>query len=571
MSSAAIAFDDFSFSYPNYNSKKNPLIGPFSFEIPEGSFTILTGKTGCGKTTLLKSCKPELTPCGTKHGAITIFGNTTDCLTTEESAHLIGYVSQNADNQLICSEVWHELAFGLENVGTNQKLMRRRVAELAHFFGMNSWLHQSVPTLSGGQKQLLVLASTLALEPRILLLDEPTSQLDPVAAHSFLHALFRVNRELGITVVVATHSPELMVPYATNNLELEDGLLNEKPLAKAAGLEKQETFARTNGKAHIQKTPIKANSAEAMLPTPPNANSQKRFFSRTSNAETPTSSYLNTSTPTVITVKNASFRYSKKEPFVLRDCSLSIKQGTLHAVVGANACGKSTLLSLIAGTLKPERGKIKNKLAASQGFIPQDPKALFVCDSVLEELQEWQNSVGYSDKEIQTILEELDLFSCAHQHPYDLSGGQAQLLAFAKVLLTKPQLLLLDEATKGLDAKTKVIVASLCKSLTKKGTTILLVTHDLEFAWCIADETTMLFDGMDACTEPARVFFANNLFYKPQPTEFTHLWNASCHKINYEQSPTEKGSSIQSQAQTDTQSKASMPASHTTTQRRIES
>ena len=478
MSASALELNNFCFGYPGQNN----ILGPITYSIKEGSFVLLTGKTGCGKTTLLRNCKPELTPKGNLKGTISTFGNPLDKLSAKESSQTIGYVSQNADNQLICSEVWHELAFGLENIATLQNHMRRRVAELANYFGMNSWLHQNVSTLSGGQKQLLILASVLALEPRILLLDEPTNQLDPVTARSFLHALFRVNRELEITIIVATHSPETMLPYATHHIELAEGMLYEHSLS--ASPRKKNTFF----------VPKKDESCPVI---------QK---------------------PHAISFKDVSFRYERKAPFVLKACSLEIKQETIHALVGANACGKTTLLNLAAKIIKPERGAIANNFASSQGFIPQDPKALFVCDSVIEELREWQSSCSYSDTEIEALLNELQLKGLEKNHPYDLSSGQQQVLAFAKITLTKPKLLILDEVTKGLDPETKLTLGKLCRKLVTNGTTILLATHDLEFAACVADEITMLFDGENACTEITVDFFKNNLFYRPHNNAFTDAW-----------------------------------------------
>ena len=292
--SAALTFDNFAFSYqaateaelpterfaaqPNQNGR--PLIGPLCTEIEEGSFTLITGTTGCGKTTLLRCCKPELVPNGTRTGSIKIFGKDSSTLSVEESASTIGFVMQNPDNQLVCSEPWHELAFGLENLAVSQDAMRRRVAEIAHFFGMNSWLHQNVNDLSGGQKQLLALASALACAPCLLLLDEPTSQLDPVAAHSLAHALFRINRELGITVLATTHAPELMAPYATQRLALQNGQLKE-----------------------------------AALPT-------SKVYIPAAPTETPVQ---RTNEP-VLQVRDASFRYECKAPFVLKGCNLTVQK-----------------------------------------------------------------------------------------------------------------------------------------------------------------------------------------------------------------------------------------------------
>lgn len=478
---AALKFEEFCFSYPEANSSNEDapaLLGPLNAEIEEGSFTLVTGATGCGKTTLLRNCKPELAPHGHRQGCITLFGTDAANLNTEESARTVGFVTQSPENQVVCSEPWHELAFGLENLGTPQQAMRRRVAELAHFFGMNSWLHQNVNNLSGGQTQLLALASAMACAPRILLLDEPTSQLDPVAAHSLAHALFRMNRELGITIVATTHAPELLAPYATQRFELANGTLTECPLLK-------------------------------LKPFVP--------------AKNPQSTYANKSA-LALHISDVAFRYQRKSPFVLKGCDLAVKEGTLHAVVGGNGCGKSTLLALAAGALRPERGRVKSPYRSSQGFIPQDPKALFVCDSVAEELQDWQRPCGYSDEDITAMLQRMNLTGQESTHPYDLSGGQQQLLAFAKVLLTRPRLLLLDEATKGLDPKTKLTVAKLCRSLVAEGTTIVLATHDLPFAACVADEVSMLFDGECACTEAPTQFFRENLFYRATANAFTEAW-----------------------------------------------
>ena len=495
---AALEFDNFSFAYPTEKSAA-PLIGPLCMELEEGSFTLITGTTGCGKTTLLRCCKPELVPNGTRTGTVKSFGENIETLTTEESARTIGFVTQNAGNQIVCSEPWHELAFGLENLATPQNAMHRRVAEIAHFFGMNSWLHQDVNSLSGGQQQLLALASTLACAPRILLLDEPTSQLDPVAAHSLAHALFRVNRELCITIVATTHAPELMAPYATQRFELENGQLTEQPLPHLTA------FVPA---AVCPESPESQNTHEGKAaPTFPIST---RLGKRS----------------VALRVSDVVFRYERKSPFVLRGCSLEVEAGTLHAIVGANGCGKSTLLALTAGTLRPERGRVKSPYRASQGFIPQDPKTLFVCDSVAEELREWQRDCGYNDEDVQRMLEKTELAGLDTLHPYDLSGGQQQLLAFAKVLLTRPKLLLMDEATKGLDPQTKLTVANLCRRLASEGTTILLATHDLAFAACTADAITMLFDGEDACTETPAEFFQNNLFYHATENEFTRAWEA---------------------------------------------
>ena len=452
-----------------------------SWRCSQGDFALLVGATGSGKTTLLRCVKPELAPRGVRTGSVRVFGRDACELGVAESAGLVGYVAQSADNQLVCDSVWHQLAFGLENLGMDADQMRRRVAEVAHFFGIEPWLDANVNELSGGQKQLLNLASVLVMRPRVLLLDEPTAELDPVAEKNFSHALFRLNRELGLTIVVATHAPEQMVDYATSATCLVGGVLRPVELAKlrAGGLRAQA----------FTWTECAAGSGEAAA-----------------------------------SLADARVRYGRDLPWVLRGVDLEVRRGCIHALVGGNASGKSTLLQAIAGTLKAERGSVRNACAQSQALLPQNPKALFTCDTVLDELREWQPACGYSDEEAFAALALIGLEGATARHPYDLSGGQQQLLALVKLLLAQPELLLLDEPTKGLDATCKIVVARLLVQMRQRGAAVFMATHDLAFAAAVADEVSMLFDGQIACTQPTAQFFEENLFYRPVADAFWRAW-----------------------------------------------
>ncbi len=476
----AIEARGFAFRYPESTAS----IGPLDWTVEEGAFQLLVGATGSGKTTLLSSCKPAIAPAGERAGALRAFGRPVDELDAREAAATVGYVAQSPENQIVCDSVWHELAFGLENLGVEQDEMRRRVAEVAHFFGIEPWFRRSVAELSGGQKQMTTLAGTLAMQPRLLLLDEPTAQLDPVAEKNFLHALFRVNRELGITVVVATHAPEAMAEYATDTVELREGTLIRcfEPRAGVSAFRRSES---------VPVAPASAQDDEAAY---------------------------------AVSLHDIHLRYARDADWVLRGCDLRVTAGSIHAVVGGNGCGKSTLLRAIARVVKPERGRVENCLAARQALLPQDPKTLFVCDTVAEELREWQANCGYDNAAIDGVLARFGLDARVSNHPYDLSGGQQQLLAFAKLLLADPDLLLLDEPTKGLDAPSKLLVARTLCDLAQAGATVVLATHDLTFAALVADAATMLFDGEAVCTEPAAAFFAGNLFYRPTEDAFSRLW-----------------------------------------------
>lgn len=461
----ALAYDDVTFRYPG---SRGDVLSGVSMAVPAGAFALLVGGTGSGKSTLLSLAKPQIAPAGDRAGQVRVFGRPVDDLDGAAACE-VGYVFQDPDNQIVCDSVWHEMAFGLENLGTPQGEMRRRVAEASYFFGMGPWFHSDTDSLSGGRKQLLALASTLVMQPRVLLLDEPTAQLDPIAARNFLHALFRVNRELGCTVVVATHEPELMADYATCAFELVDGAVRAVE--------------------NLGRFKCEATLAERGALCDANA-------------------------PAAVSARGAWFRYGRDDDWVLRGLDLEVRQGEVHALVGGNGCGKSTLLALIAGARRAQRGEVRSAISA-KAMLPQDPKALFAEERVDEELMEWAHIGGYGADEVQAMMGELGLADRAGLHPYDLSGGQRQMLALGKLLLVHPRLLLLDEPTKGLDRAAREHVAGMIEAARRDGVTVIVSTHDLAFVRRVADRVSLMFDGELACTEPVGEFFRNNLFYRP--------------------------------------------------------
>lgn len=461
----ALAYDDVTFRYPG---SRGDVLSGVSMAVPAGAFALLVGGTGSGKSTLLSLAKPQIAPAGDRAGQVRVFGRPVDGLDGAAACE-VGYVFQDPDNQIVCDSVWHEMAFGLENLGTPQGEMRRRVAEASYFFGMGPWFHSDTDALSGGRKQLLALASTLVMQPRVLLLDEPTAQLDPIAARNFLHALFRVNRELGCTVVVATHEPELMADYATCAFELVDGAVGA---VEDLGRFKCEATLAERG------------------------------------------ALCDANAPAAVSARGAWFRYGRDDDWVLRGLDLEVRQGEVHALVGGNGCGKSTLLALIAGTRRAQRGEVRSAISA-KAMLPQDPKALFAEERVDEELMEWAHIGGYGADEVQAMMGELGLADRAGLHPYDLSGGQRQMLALGKLLLVHPRLLLLDEPTKGLDRAAREHVAGMIEAARRDGVTVIVSTHDLAFVRRVADRVSLMFDGELACTEPVGEFFRNNLFYRP--------------------------------------------------------
>lgn len=455
------------FAYPGAEA---PVFEELDWCVPQGAFALLVGGTGSGKSTLLSLLKPEISPTGECSGELRVLGESVADMDVRVSAERVGYVFQDPENQIVCETVWHEMAFGLENLGMSRDEMRRRVAETSYFFGLEDWLHRDTDTLSGGRKQLLSLAAVLALRPRVLLLDEPTSQLDPVAEKNFMHALFRVNRELGCTVVVATHQPRPMLEYATCAYRIEGGRVCEvTDLASLGGRE---------GLLALDSCQPAQGAA-----------------------------------PGAAAIREAWFRYDRASGWVLRGLDVAFSAGAVHAIVGGNGCGKSTMLSVLAKTAKLQRGRMVRG-AATAALLPQNPKALLVAETVRDELMEWASTCGYDESAVREFTARLGLDGLGTRHPYDLSGGQRQLLALAKLLLIGPELLLLDEPTKGLDMASRRIIARVLRDHAQAGGTVIMATHDLDFAEQVADDIAMMFDGEIACMDPPADFFADNVLYR---------------------------------------------------------
>lgn len=519
------------FAYPGADA---PVFEELDWRVPQGAFALLVGGTGSGKSTLLSLLKPEISPTGECTGELRVLGESVANMDVRASAERVGYVFQDPENQIVCETVWHEMAFGLENLGMSRDEMRRRVAETSYFFGLEDWLHRDTDTLSGGRKQLLSLAAVLALRPRVLLLDEPTSQLDPVAEKSFLHALFRVNRELGCTVVVATHQPRPMLEYATCAYRIKGGRVYE--VADIASLGHREelfsdevsgrgasrrakngVFSSASGQLGSLDLRGGAPGAKKGLKSDKSAEFEAQILpqddsgapSRAGGCRILPKMHAGSAT----TLAGNWFRYDRASGWVLRGLDAAFSAGAVHAVVGGNGCGKSTMLSVLAKTVKLQRGHMERG-AASAALLPQNPKALLVAETVRDELMEWASTCGYDEGAAQERAAQLGLDGLDGRHPYDLSGGQRQLLALAKLLLIGPELLLLDEPTKGLDLASRRIIARALRDHAKAGGTVIMATHDLDFAEQVADDIAMMFDGEIACMEPPADFFADNVFYR---------------------------------------------------------
>lgn len=486
----------------NFHIDEQPILREVSFSLEEGEFAVLTGPTGSGKSTLLRLIKKEIAPKGRKLGTIEVFGKRLSEISPEESLK-IGYVMQRPENQIVTDKVYHELAFGLENLGLSREEIERKVGELASFFGIDSWFRKDTFALSGGEKQILALASVMAMDPRLLLLDEPTGELDPIASENFLSLLWKLNRELGVTVLLVEHRLDQVLEFADKLLVMEDGGITAqgRPEEVIFGLEDRgrialpsaaRIFLGLNGTGRL---PLSVREGQEFLGK---FRPEKEF-----REETAPSGEI------ALAAENLWFAYERRAE-VLRGVDLKVREGEILCLVGGNGGGKTSLLKLLAGFHPPLQGRIsvfgrslkaygKDYYKEIIAYLPQNPEDLFLEDAVEKEVEEEE-------------LSEFGLESLSRKHPYDLSGGEQQRLGLAKVLGKKARLLLLDEPTKALDLFWKDRLLAILKKR-KEESTIIIATHDLDFAARIADRVGLVFDGRIQSLAGPRSFFGGNSFY----------------------------------------------------------
>ena len=549
-----IEVKNFSFQYPK---ESHAALYQVSMEVEEGSFVVLCGKSGCGKSTLLRQFKSVLASHGEKKGEILYSGQNLEDVDLRTQSAEIGYVLQNPDNQIVTDKVWHELAFGLESLGYDTPTIRLRVAEMASYFGIHSWFLKNVSELSGGQKQLLNLASVMAMHPKLLILDEPTSQLDPIAASDFLETVRKINRDIGTTVILTEHRLEDVIPWADKVYVMDKGRM----IADGTPNEIGEQL-RTMGHDMFLSMPAPMQiyaGTNSSLRCPLTVSQGRRWLSeeletkdikikkegnQEETAEKKTSIFGKLAglkkepekEIPEIRIKDVWFRYERDLPDVVKGLSLDIKKGEIFAVVGGNGTGKSTAMSLIARIRFPYRGKIYlegkeiGKYSDDElyhgflGVMPQNPQSLFVKKTVREDLYEVidgkreRKSDAYpiemkKKDAVEGIVSLTRLEGLLDRHPYDLSGGEQQRLALAKVLLLRPKILLMDEPTKGIDNHYKKELGEILKKLSEHGVTILMISHDVEFCAQYADRTGLFFQGNVVTSEESKKFFAGNNFY----------------------------------------------------------
>ncbi len=535
------------FSYPEAEKRA---LSDITLSVKEGEFVVLCGASGCGKSTLLRHFKTVLTPHGDRTGERLFKGDPLDAVSERRQSGEIGYVLQNPDNQIVTDKVWHELAFGLESLGYDNATIRLRVAEMASYFGIQDWFKKNVTELSGGQKQLLNLASIMALQPDLLILDEPTSQLDPIAASDFLGTIKKINRDLGTTVILSEHRFEEVLPGADRAVVMDGGRIVAADTPRRVGDELEamghDMFVAMPAPMQIvagvgknQATAPSAKKDDSPFPWPITVREGRRWLDqwlsgrkvdhRALPERTAPEGQTEDKAP-VVAMKEVWFKYDRTLPDVIRGLTLNIVPGEMFCIVGGNGTGKSTTLKLISGLVRPYRGKIKIMGKPVKGFdretlyqqilgvMPQNPQSLFIKKNVeldlYEMLEEKKIPIEEKDDRVDEVIALTHLEDLLARHPYDLSGGEQQRLALAKILLMKPQVLILDEPTKGLDNHYKLELGGILKHLQKEqGVTIIMVSHDVEFCARFADRCGLFFDGNLVTTGRPRAFFSGNSFY----------------------------------------------------------
>lgn len=518
--------ENLSFSYPE---RKKKAIDNVSFKINRGEFVLLCGESGCGKTTLLRLLKREIAPHGDLTGKIYLDGIDIEQISDRDSVSKIGFVMQNPEQQLVTEKVWRELAFGLESLGLESSVIRRKTAETASYFGLEKLYRSDTSNLSGGEKQLLNLASVMAMNPSVLILDEPTSQLDPITAREFISTLSRLNREWGVTVIMSEHRTEELFAVADRVLAMENGKIILDSSPKKTGVKLKNHKLSIGFPTSVRLYGLLGFENESDCPL--SVRDGRNFILdkiKTDKKALPIKEYKH-SDECAIELKDVSFRYSQNGRDVLSGANLKIYSGEVYSLLGGNGAGKSTLLKTLSGMLKPYSGKInilgrsvkkyrsnslyKNTLA----MLPQNPQELFIKSSVADDFREIKEVMEMTEDEFSEKLKKLcELFEIdglLDSHPYDLSGGEQQKAALVKVLLLNPKILLLDEPTKGMDAYSKGSVLKIVKTLKDCGITVLTVTHDVEFAAMCSDRCGLFFDGEVVSEDIPREFFSQNTYY----------------------------------------------------------
>jgi energy-coupling factor transporter ATP-binding protein EcfA2 len=505
-----------------YPEASRPVLQDLSLKIEEGEFLLVIGPSGSGKSTLLR-CLNGLVPHfygGQFAGEVRVCGQDPVAAEPRGMSRYVGFVFQDPEAQFVVDAVEDELVFAMENHAVPQATMRKRVEEVLDQLNIAHLRGRRVNTLSGGEKQRVAIAAVLTLQPQVLVLDEPTSQLDPQAAEEVLDTLVRLNHDLGLTIVLSEHRLERVAQYADRILYLPGGgrtpILGEP--RQVLGQADLTPPLVTLGKA-LGWQPLPLTLKEAR----PHARQLEQTL-QPSNLSTFQPSNLPTNPPS-IQIHNVWYAYNGHE--ALKGVTLDVVPGEFVAIMGRNGAGKTTLLKQMVGLLKPKQGRIKvmgldtrqvdqQAIIAHVGYVPQNPDALLFADTVRQELDFTRRSRGLVLEDYGPLLETLGLTVHADRYPRDLSVGERQRTALAAVLVADPEIILLDEPTRGLDYRQKDALAGFLQKERTRGRSVIMVTHDVELVAACADRVVLLSDGQIIVDGPTRKVMTDSLVFASQ-------------------------------------------------------
>ncbi|ADI01114.1 ABC transporter related protein [Syntrophothermus lipocalidus DSM 12680] len=533
---ALVKIENLTYYYPG---TEKPALDRINLSIPEGQFVLVIGGSGSGKSSLLRVIA-GLIPgfYGGKYGGrVYLDGTELRELDKRSLVQKVGIVFQDPEAQMVMTGVEQEIAFGLENLGLPPKLMRRRVMEVTEALSLTGSLSRFIPELSGGEKQKVALASVLAMQPEVLLLDEPTSQLDPVAGEEILTMVRRLNEENGITVVLIEQRLERCFHLADRVLVMDEGRIVYDHHAPEAMAE----WAVRGGTPFVPPLP-KLFASVGSWSIPVTVKEGRRLLRNwISNCGFPASTCAEDrlrvvkadSQKPVLEVQKLWFIYPSGTE-VLKSVDLDIQPGKFVVIMGENGAGKTTLLKNINGLLRPSRGRViivgrdtgmlpVEELAKTVGYLSQNPNDYLFMPTVRQEIEFTQKNLGLeNDATGKQILNRLGLETIADRNPRDLSTGERQRVALASVLAARPELLLLDEPTRGLDYRLKEELGGLLLELKAGGATVAVVTHDVEFAAEYADEIVLMAAGEVMEQGSKYDVLTGSTFYSPQLNKLFH-------------------------------------------------
>jgi energy-coupling factor transport system ATP-binding protein len=510
-------FSELTYRYPG---RETPALRELNWTVAPGEFVTVTGPSGSGKSTLLR-CLNGLTPHfsgGTFDGVVIVAGHDTRRYSPRVLARLTGFVFQDPEAQFIAGRVDDELAFGMEQLGVPAVTMRKRVEEVLDLLGIAALRDREIATLSGGERQRVAVAAALALQPSMLALDEPTSQLDPWGAEEVLAALNRLNEDLGLTVVLAEHRLERVVAHADRLTVLAVGgtIALDGPVRETvcqADVDSLPALLALGRRLDWNPLPLSIKDGRA-------ARRRDAALGRVPAPADPDPAPPGGAP--VVALQRVSAGWERHP--VLRDVDLEVRPGELVALMGRNGSGKTTLLRLVAGLHRPSSGKVliagqdttrfhPADIAQTVGYLPQNPSALFFAETLRAELAFTLKHHRQSGLDLEATLATLGLEHAIERHPRDLSGGERERAALAAVLVGGPRVLLLDEPTRGMDAVRKRALVATLHRLRDDGVAILLATHDVELVAEVASRVALLGDGRIVADGGPRTVLSGSLTF----------------------------------------------------------